>query len=167
MAKVIAVAKKAEPGLPKHTADEINIIENWGVEGDYHAGTTVRHRYLARKDPTRPNLRQVNLLHSELFPFLAKELGVEVQPGQMGENITTEGLDLMTLPLGTRLKVGESVIIELKEARVPCHSLDYLDKKVLPTLAKKPGEKRPNAGFLGIVISGGTVRPGDEIEVIN
>ncbi len=166
MAKVIAVAKSAESGLPKYTIDEINIIENWGVEGDYHAGTTVRHRYLARKDPTRPNKRQVNLLHSELFPFLANELGVEVQPGQMGENITTEGLDLMTLPLGTRLKVGESVIVELKEARVPCHSLDYLDKKVLPTLAKKQGEKRPNAGFLGIVISGGTVRPGDEIEVI-
>ena len=166
MAKVIAVAKKAEPGVPKFTVDKINIIENWGVEGDYHAGTTVRHRYLARKDPTRPNLRQINLLHAELFPFLANELGVEVQPGQMGENITTEGLDLMALPLGTRLKVGENVIIELKEARVPCHSLDYLDKKVLPTLAKKHGEKRPNAGFLGIVISGGTVRPGDDIQVI-
>ena len=72
MAKVVAVAKKAEAGMPKHVVEEINIIENWGVEGDYHAGTTVRHRYLARKDPTRPNKRQVNLLHSELFPQLRR-----------------------------------------------------------------------------------------------
>ena len=166
MAKVIAVAKSAEPGMPKYVMDEINISENHGVEGDYHAGTTVKHRYLARKDPTKPNKRQVNLLHSELFPDLSAELGLEVLPGQMGENITTEGIDLMVLAVGTQLQIGESVILKVTEARIPCRNLDYLDKRLSKTIAKKPGEKRPHAGMLTVVLAGGTVRPGDEIKVV-
>lgn len=166
MAKVLAVAKKAEAGMPKHVVEEINIIENWGVEGDYHAGTTVRHRYLARKDPTRPNKRQVNLLHSELFPQLSAELGLEVQPGQMGENITTEGIDLMALPVGTRLKIGESAVLQVTEARIPCRNLDYLDPRLLKSVAKKPGEKQAHAGMLTVVLSGGKVRAGDEITIL-
>ncbi len=167
MAKVIAVAKSAEPGMPKYVADEIKIIENHGVEGDYHAGTTVKHRYLARKDPTKPNKRQVNLLHSELFPELSAELGLEVLPGQMGENITTEGIDLMALKVGTQLQIGASVVLKVTEARIPCRSLDYLDKRLSKAVAKKPGEKQPHAGMLTIVLAGGTVRPGDEIRVVN
>jgi MOSC domain-containing protein YiiM len=165
MAKVIAVAKSSEPGMPKHVTAEINLVADWGVEGDYHAGKTVRHRYLARKYPTRPNKRQVNLVHSELFPFLAEELGKDVTPGQMGENITTEGLELMGLEVGTRLRIGEEALIEITEARVPCKNLNYLDQNLLTTVAKKKGQKRPNAGMLGIVIEGGRVRSGDEIKI--
>jgi MOSC domain-containing protein YiiM len=165
VAKVLAVAKSSEPGMPKHVTDEIELIAGWGVEGDYHAGKTVRHRYLARKYPTRPNLRQVNLVHSELFPFLATETGTTVTAGQMGENITTEGLALMDLKAGTRLRIGESAVIEITEPRVPCKQLNYIDEKMLTTVAKKPKQKRPNAGMLGIVIEGGRVRAGDVIRI--
>jgi MOSC domain-containing protein YiiM len=163
MARVIAVAKSAEPGMPKYVVDEINLLANWGVEDDYHAGITVRHRYLARKYPTRPNMRQVNLLHVELFPFLAQELGTEVKPGQMGENITVEGLNLMDLKVRTRLRLGDTAVVEITEARIPCKNLNYLDQNLLTTVAKKKGQKRPNAGMLGIVIEGGRVRAGDVI----
>ncbi len=169
MPKVIAVAKSAEPGMPKYATNEINIIANFGVEGDYHAGTKVRHRYLARKYPNRPNTRQVNLLHSELFPLLGEELNLTLEPGQMGENITTEGIDLMALPLGTQLQIGESVVLEITEVRVPCRNLDYLDKRLFGTIAKnaKKGRKQHNAGVLAVVRVGGVVRPGDEIKVIS
>lgn len=166
MAKVVAVAKSAEAGMPKHLVDEINIIENWGVEGDYHAGTKVRHRYLARKKPDMPNKRQVNLLHSELFGSLSAEIGLEVTAGQMGENITTEGIDLMALAVGTKLKIGASVVLQITEARIPCKNLNYLDKALMPTVAKKPGTKRANAGMLAVVLAGGIVRPGDAISVL-
>lgn len=163
-AKVIAVAKSAEPGMPKPEVAEINLIANWGVEGDYHAGEKVRHRYLAKKYPNRANKRQVNLVHSELFPRVATELGVTLQPGFLGENITTVGLELMSLPAGTRLQIGEAVI-ELTEPRVPCANLDYLHQDLKKLVANK-GKPLMDSGYLGIVLTGGLVRPGDEIKVL-
>lgn len=165
MAQVIAVAKSEQPGMPKPQTDEINLIANWGVEGDYHAGTKVRHRYLAKKYPNRANKRQVNLVHSELFARVASELGIEMQPGAMGENITTSGLDLMTLAEGTRLQIGETAVIELTEPRVPCRNLDYLHPNLMKLVANK-GKPHKDSGYLGVVVTGGVVRPGDEIKIL-
>src|SRR5579859_7394364 len=93
---VIAVCRNPEPGLPKPVVDAVHLIENWGVEGDYHAGSLVRHRYLAKKDPTRPNMRQVLLMDAVVFAELAQN-DIHIGPGMMGENITIEGPDVMQL----------------------------------------------------------------------
>jgi MOSC domain-containing protein YiiM len=162
-AKVLSVALSAEPGMPKYPAKEIHLRAAWGVEGDYHAGEKVRHRYLAKKYPNRANKRQINLVHAELFGRVAAELGVTVTPGALGENITTVGLDLMHLPVGTRLQIGESAIIELTEPRVPCKNLDYLDKRLMKLVANK-GQPVKDSGYLGIVVESGVVRPGDTIK---
>ncbi len=163
--KVVAVARKEEPGIYKMVVEEINLIANYGVESDYHAGPFVRHRYLARKDPTGPNRRQVNLLHSEVFASLEEELNLKIEPGQMGENITTSGIDLMELPLGTLLKIGPTAVLELTEARIPCANLHPLDIRLAKALAKKKDEKNPRAGMLAVVLEGGIIRAGDDIKV--
>ena len=95
----MAVCRNAEPGLPKPVVEAIELVADHGVEGDYHAGKFVRHRYLARKDPTRPNLRQVCLVDASVFPYLAAQ-DIHIGPGMMGENITVTGLALMQLPAG-------------------------------------------------------------------
>ena len=86
--RVVAVA--ADPGhhFSKPTQDRITLVEDNGVEGDAHAGPFVRHRYLARRRPRLPNLRQVHLIRCELFPTFLKA-GFEVGAGDPGENITT------------------------------------------------------------------------------
>jgi MOSC domain-containing protein YiiM len=98
-------------------------VLNAGVEGDAHAGSFVRHRYLARRQPGFPNLRQVHLIRSELFASL-REVGFEVGAGDLGENITTAGLDLERMPLGTRVALGPSAIVELTGLRTPCVLID-------------------------------------------
>jgi len=146
--------------------ESIKLIAGWGVEGDAHAGKTVQHRYDKRRNPDAPNLRQVHLMHAELFDQVAA-LGMEVKPGQMGENITTRDIDILLLPRGTHLKIGEAVI-ELTGLRNPCKYLN----DIAPGLMKaciaqdEDGELFPQSGVMGIIISGGDVKAGDEIEVI-
>lgn len=166
MAQVIAVSLNSKPGMPKSTVEQIKLLEDWGVEGDYHAGKTVRHRYLARIDVTMPNRRQINLLHSELFARLQAELNVALQPGQVGENITTHGLDLMKLPLGTLLQIGETALLEITEARIPCNSLSEIDKRLLKAVTRKKGEKHDHLGVLAVVLTSGIVKAGDPIQVV-
>jgi len=127
---------------------------------------TVKHRGRMRKDPTQPNLRQVHLIHSELFDELS-EKGFDVQPGLMGENITTADIDLLAQPTGTRLHIGDSAVVEITGLRNPCSQLDGL----LPGLMKavlgrdKNGDLIRKAGVMTIVISGGEIRPNDTIVV--
>ena len=107
-ATVIAVSRDSEHRFSKPVVDAIVLIEGWGIEGDTHAGVTVQHRSRVARDPTQPNLRQVHLIHAELFDEVAAA-GYHVEPGQLGENVTTRGLNLLALPTGALLLIWVAV----------------------------------------------------------
>jgi MOSC domain-containing protein YiiM len=163
---VVSVNAKPTPGVGKIPRDEITLVVNHGVEGDYHAGATVRHRSRAAKDQAQPNLRQVHLMHAELFDEVAA-VGITVTPGQMGENITTRGVALLDLAPGTRLHLGATAVIELTGVRNPCKQLDSVDPRLLGRVVLKnaDGGVVRKAGVMGIVVAGGVVRAGDAIMV--
>ncbi len=159
---VIAVCKKAEPGIPKLEVDAIQLIENYGVEGDYHAGEFMRHRYLAKKDPTQPNLRQVLLIDTKILAEIASQ-DIHLEPGMMGENIIIDGIGLMALPLGTQIKVGEA-LLKLTEVRNPCYQLDEIHPGLQNAVQNRIADQvHLNAGMMARILSGGWVRPGDPV----
>ena len=166
VATVVAVASKETPGIPKLPREQVTLVAGHGVEGDYHAGALVRHRSRVAATPDLPNRRQVHLIQSELFDELAP-LGIRVEPGQMGENITTRGLALLDLAPGALLHVGESAVVEVTGVRNPCNQLDAVDERLLAQVAIKcdDGSIMRKAGVMGVVLSGGVVRPGDPIRV--
>lgn len=166
MANVVAVSRSPRHEFAKPTCDAIRLIARLGVEGDAHSGMMVQHLSRVRADPTQPNLRQVHLLHVELHEELALK-GFPVLPGQMGENITTRGLDVLRLPVGTLLRLGTEAEVEVTGLRNPCVQLDawqpglmaaVLDRAADGTLIRK-------AGIMGLVRRGGVVRSGDRIIV--
>lgn len=163
---VIAVSRSATHTMSKPAQSTIHLVAGLGVEGDAHAGVTVKHRSRVRRNPTTPNLRQVHLIHAELHDEL-RAAGFTLEPGQMGENITTRGVDLLGLPTGTRLHVGASAVIEVTGLRNPCRQLDGIhDGLMAATLAHGPdGELIRKAGVMGVVCASGDVRPGDSIAV--
>jgi MOSC domain-containing protein YiiM len=163
---VIAVSSSPEHTFSKVNCDSIRLIEGFGIEGDAHAGATVKHRSRVKQDPTQPNLRQVHLIQSELFDEL-REAGFAVAAGQMGENVTTRGIDLLALPTGTRLHVGDSAIVELTGLRNPCGQLNGLQPGLMDALLGRDSEGSVvrKAGVMGVVIAGGGVRPGDPIRM--
>jgi len=163
---VIAVASDSAHNIIKPVRDRITLVAGWGVEGDVHAGKTVQHRYDKRRNPDAPNLRQVHLMHTELFDQIA-ELGMDVVPGQMGENITTRNLDILNLPRGTHLKMGEAVI-EVTGLRNPCKYLNQIAPGLLKACLMKhaDGTPFPQSGIMGIILKGGDVQAGDIIHVI-
>jgi len=164
--KVVAVCCNPEPGLPKPVVDAVHLIENWGIEGDYHAGSLVRHRYLANKDPNRPNLRQALLVDAAVFAELA-ERDIHIGPGMMGENITLEGIDVMQLSDGTQLTNG-SAVVEVIERRNPCLQLNGIDPRLLKAVVKKqPGKTIFLAGMMTRILQSGWVRAGDLVEVLS
>jgi MOSC domain-containing protein YiiM len=164
--RVDAVSAGASHGIGKDNAGAIRLVAGLGVEGDVHAGETVKHRSRVRKDPTQPNLRQVHLIHAELHEELAGQ-GFEVGPGEMGENVTTSGVELLALPAGARLRLGSEAVVEVKGLRNPCAQLD----EIAPGLMKatldrdEEGGLVHKAGVMGVVLQSGEVRPGDPIEV--
>ena len=164
--KVEAVARDGRHRFSKPTAESISLVEGLGVEGDAHFGRTAQHRSRVRRDPSQPNLRQVHLIHAELFAELAVE-GFDVRPGQLGENVTTSGVDLLALPTGTRLRLGAQAVVELTGLRNPCTQLDgFADGLMRATLDRGPdGELIRKAGVMAIVLVGGQVRPGDAIGI--
>lgn len=161
---VVAVCKKAEPGLPKLEVDTIQLVENYGIEGDYHAGMFVRHRYLAKKDPTRSNLRQVLLVDKSILAEIAQQ-GIRLSPGTLGENILVEGVAVMTLAIGTQLEIGEA-LLEVTELRNPCLQLNEMHPRLLKAVVtKENGQVRRNAGMMARILKGGKVQPGDLVIV--
>lgn len=166
MSRVIAVAAHGAHSFSKPLVPTIRLIAGQGVEGDAHCGVTVKHRSRVARDPTQPNLRQVHLLQAELFDALATA-GFKIAPGDLGENLTTRGLDLLSLPVGTRLALGEEAVVEITGLRNPCHQIDGFR----PGLLKQVLDRAPDgslvrkAGIMGIVIAGGEVRAGDAIAV--
>src|SRR5689334_4936819 len=122
-ATVTAVSRSPKHTLVKPNEHSIRLLEGLGVEGDAHSGELVKHRSRVARDPSQPNLRQVHLIHSELHDEL-RAAGFVVSAGQMGENVTTRGVDLLALPTGTRLHLGQTAIIEITGLRNPCNQLD-------------------------------------------
>ena len=163
---VTAVSRSPRHRFSKQAEPWIRLLAGIGVEGDAHAGETVQHRSRKRWTPHLPNLRQVHLIHAELHDEL-NAAGFDVAAGEMGENVTTRGLDLLALPTGTRLHLGESAVVEVTGLRNPCVQLDrFQDGLMQATLDRdENGELVRKAGVMGIVLAGGDVRPGDPIRV--
>ncbi len=165
MATVIAVARAPGHGFSKASMPAITLVPGLGVDGDAHAGATVRHRSRVARDPSQPNLRQVHLIHAELFDELAAK-GFAVAPGDIGDNITTRGLDLLALPTGARLTIGAAVI-EITGLRNPCNQLNLFQPGLMDAVLGRTadGALIRKAGVMGVVLAGGEVRPGDPIAV--
>jgi len=164
---VTAVSVSAGHTMTKPNADAIRLLQGLGVEGDAHNGTTVKHRSHVRRDPTKPNLRQVHLIHSELHEEPAAEGFAGLQPGQMGENVTTAGVDLLGLPVGTKLHLGDEAVVEVTGLRNPCAQLDGIQPGLMKATLDRDedGNVVMKSGIMGVVLAGGEVRPGDAIGV--
>jgi MOSC domain-containing protein YiiM len=165
VAHVVSVNSSPRHGFSKQPQEAIRLLAGRGVEGDAHCGATVQHLYLKRRDPTAPNRMQVHLLQSELFDELALA-GFPLQPGQLGENITTCGIDLLSLPHGTRLHLGEA-ILELTGLRTPCRKMDDFQPGLLKQVIAHATADRvlAKAGVMAIVVSGGQLAPDARIEI--
>lgn len=153
--------------LSKPNRDSIRLLTGLGVEGDAHLGKTVKHRSRVAQDPTQPNLRQVHLIHAELHDEL-QDAGFTIFAGQMGENITTRGINLLALPTGTRLHIGNSAVVEVTGLRNPCVQLDRLQPGLMKAVLSydEHGNLIRKAGIMGVVDAGGMVRPRDEVCVV-
>jgi MOSC domain-containing protein YiiM len=163
---VVAVSSGGEHRFTKPVRPNIRLLAGLGVEGDAHLGATVKHRSRVKKDPTQPNLRQVHLVHEELFDEL-RALGYELTPGLIGENITTHGVDLLGLPAGTRLCVGPDAVIGITGLRDPCRQLNDFRPGLMQAVLDRDEEGNVirKAGIMGIVLAGGEIRAGDTIRV--
>ena len=163
---VTAVGRSAGHTFGKPTEDGIRLLAGLGVEGDAHMGETVKHRSRVRQDPSQPNLRQVHLVHAELHDGL-RAAGFDVSAGQMGENVTTRGVDLLGLPTGTTLHLGETASVKITGLRNPCKQLDGLQPGLMRAVLDRDegGNLVRKAGVMGVVIEGGEVRPGDKVRV--
>ncbi|MEU3853449.1 MOSC domain-containing protein [Streptomyces sp. NPDC029554] len=163
--RVTAVSSNGAYTFTKPNRDSITLLAGLGVEGDVHAGVTVKHRSRLAQDPTQPNLRQVHLIHEELFAEL-REAGFEVAPGQLGENISTQGIDLLALPTGTLLHIGDRAVVEVTGLRNPCLQIDRFQEGLLKRVVGRDaaGNVVRKAGIMSVVREGGVVRPGDPIK---
>ena len=166
MASVIAVSSSPTHSFSKSGRLSIRLVAGLGVEGDAHQGATVKHRSRVARDPSQPNLRQVHLIHSELFDEL-RVAGFDLSPGLLGENVTTEGVDLLALPAGTRLRLGATAIVEVTGLRNPCSQMNRIQPGLMPaTLGRDPaGNLVRKAGVMAIVVAEGEIYPGDPIRV--
>ena len=163
---VTAVSRSATHTMIKPNEASIRLLTGLGVEGDGHLGARVKHRSRVARDAAQPNLRQVHLIHSELHDEL-QEVGFAVSAGQMGENVTTRGVDLLELPTGARLHLGDAAVVEVTGLRNPCGQLNGVQPGLMAaTLGRdEQGNLVRKAGIMGIVLAGGEVRPGDPISV--
>ena len=163
---VTAVSLSPTHTLTKPNAGSVRLVAGLGVDGDAHQGATVKHRSRLLKFGHTPNLRQVHLIHAELFDEL-RGTGFAVAAGQMGENVTTRGVDLLGLPAGARLRLGNDAVVEVTGLRNPCRQLDKLQPGLMAaTLARDAADNLVRkAGIMAIVLEGGEVREGDPIRV--
>ena len=163
---VVGVSASESHSFSKHPQESITLLAGLGVLGDAHCGEKVKHRSRVAKNPNQPNLRQVHLIHEELFQELAEQ-GFAVEPSEIGENITTRGLELLKLPRGTRLHLGTSAVVEVAGLRNPCVQLDHFQKRLKEAVLGRAddGSLIRKAGIMGVVDVGGEVRCGDRISV--
>jgi MOSC domain-containing protein YiiM len=163
---VEAVSQSPGHTMGKRNREAIRLVAGLGVEGDAHAGETVKHRSRVARDPSQPNLRQVHLIHAELFDEL-DAAGFAVAPGRMGENVTTRGVDLLALPVGARLRLGAEAAVEVTGLRNPCAQLEGIQPGLMAATLDRDadGTLIRKAGIMAVVLTGGEVRPGDPIAV--
>jgi MOSC domain-containing protein YiiM len=163
---VVAVCVDAGHRFSKPVRERIRLLAGLGVEGDAHLGVTVRHRSRVRKDPSQPNLRQVHLIHEELFAEL-RAGGFDLSPGAIGENITTRGIDLLALPQGTRLHIGPDAVVGVTGLRDPCRQLNGFQPGLMAAVLDKDehGNIVRKTGIMGVVLAGGDVQAGDSISI--
>jgi len=163
---VVAVSRSATHSFSKPNQASIRLLAGLGVAGDAHLGRTVKHRSRVARDPGQPNLRQVHLIHGELHDEL-RAAGFSVAPGDMGENVTTRGVDLLGLPTGTRLHLGRTAVVEVTGLRNPCAQLNGLQDGLMAAVVGRDedGNVVRKAGVMAVVLSEGEVHPGDPIRV--
>jgi len=166
-ARVAAVSLDDRHLFSKPVREAIRLVAGLGVEGDAHAGRTVQHLSRIARDPSAPNLRQVHLIHAELHDELGLR-GYRVAPGDMGENVTTRGIDLLALPTGTKLLLGENAVVEVTGLRNPCVQLDGFQHGLMKAVLDRDeqGQLVRKAGVMAIVLVGGQVTAGDRIDVV-
>jgi MOSC domain-containing protein YiiM len=163
---VTAVSRSAKHTMTKPNETSIQLLTGLGVEGDAHLGMTVKHRSRVARDPAQPNLRQVHLIQAELHDEL-REAGFVISAGAMGENITTRGVDLLDLPTGARLHLGDTAVVEVTGLRNPCGQLNGISPGLMAATLDRDeqGNLVRKAGIMGVVLVAGEVRPGDPIRV--
>ncbi|PPE79985.1 MOSC domain-containing protein [Kaistia algarum] len=166
MPRILSVSASPAHHFTKQRLPEIRLLAGLGIEGDAHMGVTVKHRSRVKVDPTQPNLRQVHLVHAELLEEL-RAAGFRVEPGSIGENVTTEGIDLLGLPRGTRLHLGAEAVVSVTGLRNPCIQLDHFQHGLTAAVLGRDadGNLVRKAGVMALVESGGVVRPGDAIRI--
>lgn len=164
--QVVAVSSSGAHTMAKPNRERIRLVAGLGVEGDAHQGETVKHRSRVKRDPTQPNLRQVHLIQAELHDEL-RAAGFDIAPGQMGENVTTRGVDLLGLPTGARLRLGDTATVEVTGLRNPCAQLDGIQPGLMAATLDRDedGALVRKAGIMTVVVTGGEVLPGDAIAV--
>ncbi|MBV9280250.1 MAG: MOSC domain-containing protein [Chloroflexi bacterium] len=164
--RIAAVSRSPTHSLTKANQPAIRLLAGLGVECDAHAGTTVKHRSRVARNPHQPNLRQVHLIHAELHEEL-RASGFDVSAGQMGENITTAGVDLLALPTSTRLRLGEEAIVEITGLRNPCAQLEQIQTGLMAAVLDRDtqGNLIRKAGVMAVVVAGGLIRPGDVVAI--
>jgi MOSC domain-containing protein YiiM len=163
---VTAVSRGPEHSFSKPNQECIRLLAGLGVEGDAHQGVPVQHLSRVARDPTQPNLRQLHLIHAELHDEL-REAGFDVEPGEMGENVTTRGVDLLALPVGTRLHLGGEAVVEVTGLRNPCYQFDRFQPGLMSAVLGRDadGNLVRKAGIMGVIVADGEVRSGDGIRV--
>ncbi len=159
---VTAVALSSAHGFSKPIAPVIRLVAGWGVAGDTHSGALVKHRSRVAKDPRQPNLRQVHLIHAELLDSL------DLAPGAVGENVTLRGVDLLGLPEGAVLLLGEAASVRVTGLRNPCSQLDRYRPGLMAAMLGRDaqGGLIRKSGVMAVVVTGGDVRPGDGVRVV-
>lgn len=164
--EVVAVSASRRHELVKRPRAAITLLAGLGVEGDAHLGTTVQHRSRVRRDPSRPNLRQVHLVPAELYDDLTVA-GFDLGLGELGENVTTRGVDLLALPTGTWLRLGPAAVVEVTGLRNPCRQLDRLRAGLMAAVLDRDAHGRlvRRAGVMAVVLTSGALRPGDDVVV--
>lgn len=163
---VLAVSRSHSHTFSKAGTSSIHLLKGLGVDGDAHCGETVKHRSRVAQNPLQPNLRQVHLIHAELFDELAS-LGFNLSPGDIGENIATKGIDLLALPVDTELHIGPMAVVRLTGLRNPCKQLDAFHQGLTQAVLSRAadGSLVRKAGVMGVVVVAGAVAPGDSIAV--
>ena len=164
--EIVAVCRSSGHSFSKSPELVVRLRAGHGVEGDAHAGASVKHRSRVARDPLQPNLRQVHLIHAELHEEL-RTAGFVVAPGDLGENVTTRGVDLLALPAGTRLHLGANAIVEVTGLRNPCSQIDRFQPGLLAAVLDRDAEGRVlrKTGVMGVVLADGEIKPGDAIRV--
>ncbi|MBF9002955.1 MOSC domain-containing protein [Vibrio nitrifigilis] len=164
--KVVSLSKDSEHRFSKETCDSLTFLKGLGIEGDAHCGDTVKHRSRVKADPSQPNLRQVHLVHSELISEL-QESGFTVEAGTIGENVLTEGVELLSLPRNTLIMIGAKVVLRVTGLRNPCAQLDNYQRGLTKAVLARDeaGNLVRKAGIMAVVEEGGIVNVGDSISV--